>query len=250
MRVSICSHVAQVDHWYVPTEHRLSVVNLSSQQQTVSVARPSTPAGIADGDMLAWGDEGTRLPEDFAALRMEANWVRLLTLEQLPAAGSATDGPLCTGPVQLLCRALRLAPASYRRFELSAARPDDGLDIEAAVFRDWDDRDIQQHRRGTPMSFGSAAELAAAMQQHAAAERLTVHLSADQQDIVVRRAVAAPADAVDVRHADVVTLEMDYHARYERGEHQFPADSSCGTASSPAATRSACGCASAKLLRN
>ena len=173
--------------------------------------------------MLAWGDNGTRLPEGCAALRLETNWVRLLTVEQLASAEPNPDRLPCTNPAQMLCRALRMAPASYRRFEIAVAWPDARLEVEAAVFRHWDHRDDQKDRRGTVASFSSAAELAAAMQQYATAERLTVHLSADQQDIIVRRAVVPPADAVDVRRADVVTLELDYLARYKQGERVAPA---------------------------
>ena len=86
--------------------------------------------------MLAWGDEGSRLAEDFAALRLETSWVQLQTVAQPPAAGSKADWSPCTDPSQLLCRALRMAPASYRQFTVAALRPDGRLRIEAAVYCD------------------------------------------------------------------------------------------------------------------
>jgi len=138
--------------------------------------------------MLAWGDQGSRLAEDFAALRLETSWVRLLTVEQLPAGGSKADWSPCTDPAQLLCRALRMAPASYCHFTVAALRPGGRLRIEAAVHCDWEARALQRDRRGTTTSFRSVGQLAAAMQRFAAAERLTVHLSADQQDILICRA--------------------------------------------------------------
>jgi len=62
------------------------------------------------------------LPWGFAGLRIRAAQLRLDADEWLPhelEEGGST-GP---EPAQLLCRALRLAPASYQWFELAAVKP-------------------------------------------------------------------------------------------------------------------------------
>ena len=140
--------------------------------------------------MLGWKGPGTNFSLDFAALRVETNVLRISAKVLVPRAGPLADcvdaQRACAEPaVQLLCRALRLAPKNYRRFEL-APDPDKPLmigvylklrcglqetepDIESAVFHD-------------------IAGLAAAMQQFAAGEELSVALSPDWQTVIVRRA--------------------------------------------------------------
>ncbi len=167
-----------------------------------------TPRCVAGGKMLAWGGIGTGLHPDFVALRLEINCLRLMAVEKPPPGVSAAAHRQCTDPVHVLCRALRLAPATYRRFELAAAQPHAKLQIEAFVSHHYDGcRDFRN--RGRTARFDSVTQLAAAMQRFAAAEGLAVQLSADQLDVVVRRADAPPADAVEVRHAEIVKSVLD-----------------------------------------
>ena len=133
------------------------------------------------GDAALWGLRRAALGDQLGAA---------LHSGQLPAAGPKADWSPCTDPAHLLCRALRMAPVSYRQFAIAALQPDARLRIEAAVHRTWEDRALQKDRRGTTKSFRSVGQLAAEMQQFAAAERLTVQLSAYQRDIIIRRADA------------------------------------------------------------
>ena len=84
--------------------------------------------------------------------------------------------------MQLLCRVLSLAPDCYRRFELTAKRPDGPLEIDSSVLLPSGDSETRPGLR-----FGTVAALAAAMSQFAEAEHLSVHLSPDERSIVVHR---------------------------------------------------------------
>ena len=78
----------------------------------------------AAGRLLDWEGRGTQLPAGFATLRVEASWsLHCWATERVPQPGQQAAGRRCiNNPVHLLCRALRMAPASYRRFELTTVR--------------------------------------------------------------------------------------------------------------------------------
>ncbi len=146
--------------------------------------------------MLAWQGPGTNLPADFAALRVETNELQISAEVRLPHAGrdsAEADRVRAETAVQLLCRALRLAPEHYRRFELAAEDTDRPLQIGivlslvCGVVDEEDDSDIDPADID-PAEFDDAAGLVAAMQQHAAAEGLSVTLSPDMDSVIVCRA--------------------------------------------------------------
>ena len=84
----------------------------------------------ASGKLLAWRGEGTSLPLGFAALRMETFALRCVAME---AVDSEARRRCTKDPVQLLCRALRMAPTCYRQFELVACQPDSALQITGNI---------------------------------------------------------------------------------------------------------------------
>ena len=132
---------------------------------------------IAAGVMLSWEGHGTKLPPGFAALRLQTCWITLRAMEQLPHAGRGDGGRCMSSPAHLLCRALRMAPLNYRRFELAAPYQPPSILVRGA----------QTSHVGHRAWFDSATDLAAAMQRFAPAENLIVELSADQDSIIVHR---------------------------------------------------------------
>ncbi len=132
--------------------------------------------------MLAWEGEGTALPLGFDVLRLETNWLYCGVDERLSRAGSEAESS--QDPVQLLCRTLRLAPASYQRFELKEASPDRMLEVHSTI--NLSCADSSQSHSGTA-NFQSIAQLAAAMQRFASIEELDVCFASDVQTIVVHR---------------------------------------------------------------
>ncbi len=147
--------------------------------------------------MLAWEGPGTNLPANFAALHLETNELQISAEVRLPHAGTDSadaDRVRAETAVQLLCRALRLAPEHYRRFELAAENTDRPLQIGivlslvcGVVDTEEDDSDIDPADID-PAEFDDAAGLAAAMQQYAAAEELSVDVSPDMDSVIVCRA--------------------------------------------------------------
>lgn len=75
--------------------------------------------------MTTWEGDGTTLTRGFATLRMQTNGLHCSAEERARSKRYTTD------PVQLLCRALRMTPACYRRFEVVAAHPDLQMQVEA-----------------------------------------------------------------------------------------------------------------------
>ena len=134
--------------------------------------------------MPAWDGLGTPLPPGFAALRMETNWLRCHAMDEQPQAG---PGPEATrriaDPGQLLCRALQLAPACYRRFELAAARLGQPLEVSFELSCGGD----KEASDGASATYASVAELTAAMQRFASAESVSVRLSSNEQTIIMHR---------------------------------------------------------------
>jgi len=135
--------------------------------------------------MLAWEGPGTRLPLGFTALRIEANDLWCTTKQTLPHdAGPEAEARACTtDSVQLLCRALRLAPACYRRFELAVQQPHEPISIGKET-RLMNGDDGPDHK---PTKFQSIAAVAAAMRQFEAAEGVSVCLMPDERSVVIVR---------------------------------------------------------------
>ena len=127
------------------------------------------------------------LPWGFAGLRIRAARLRLKAEEWLPhepEEGGST-GP---EPAQLLCRALRLAPASYQWFELAAVKPGAPLTLLAMMRMSWEEG--WAFLDNQTAIYVSAAELVAALQRFAAAEGVEVCASADKGTILLTRAGA------------------------------------------------------------
>ena len=182
------------------TEPRGARKPCSAEQTMVLPCRSSSPPLFrADGDKLASAGCGTNLPMGFTTLRVETNQLHCYATGRPQQAEPAeAQGLLDRNPVQLLCRALRLAPACYRRFELAARHPDAPLQLSGAavVVRT---KQQPQRSRGD-VTFGSAAELGAAMRQCAAAEGLAVHVLPDERGIAICRVDdAVPADTRHVQ---------------------------------------------------
>lgn len=140
--------------------------------------------------MLDWAGRGTRLPPGFATARIETNRVGCWSLEPLPHTAQATEECCVANPVHLLCRALRMAPASYHRFELAAAQQSRPLEIAGGGYVDVGEHETCLSPSSNTATFDSIAGLAAAMRRFEAAEGLMVHVSPDEQTIFVRRVAA------------------------------------------------------------
>ena len=82
-----------------------------------------------DGTLLAWDGRSTNVPPGFATLRLETNGLRCRATESATHVDRPTGQPCIRCPVHLLCRALRMAPASYGRFELTAAQSGQPLHV-------------------------------------------------------------------------------------------------------------------------
>jgi len=136
--------------------------------------------------MVAWEGHGTHLPPGFAVLRMETGQLRCQATEwQLRAGPGGSEAVRrSTDPAQLLCRALRLAPASYSGFELMATGADKPLKLFSEVSLICGAAELGH---AVVAAYRSIAELAAALQQFASAEHVSVQLSSDEQSIVMRR---------------------------------------------------------------
>ncbi len=139
--------------------------------------------------MSVWQGDGTDLAWGFAAIRMMTNQLECLAMEGPPLAGSAAMACRSTHPLQLLCCTLRLAPTSYRRYEI-AALSNATMIVMADIHADQDgDRN---HYRDVA-KFRSVAELAAGLRPFAAKEGISVQLMADEQVVVLSRDAAEPA---------------------------------------------------------
>ena len=142
--------------------------------------------------MVAWEGHGTKLPRGFAGLRIGgASRLQLQAEEWLPHEPEE-GGRSALEPAQLLCRALRLAPACCRWFELAAAKPEAPLMLMAITSLRWDDKRASGMRM---KSFPNIAELCAALRRFAAAEGLEVCAAPGEASILMRRAGAGRDDA-------------------------------------------------------
>ena len=141
---------------------------------------------LAAGCMLAWEGEGTELPLGFAVLRLETNALTCRAEERLQRAEDKTKSS--GDPVQLLCRALRLAPRCYHRLELAPRFPDTPLVIRNdLLLLCAGTNPLPRRDRDREATFANIAELAAAMRHFGAAEAIDVCLTPDEQTIVVLR---------------------------------------------------------------
>ena len=148
------------------------------QVMTVMVA-PLTNVCIdgAAGEMRA---RDPVLPRGFAVLRLQANLLRFLSSGHPPhVEACAAD------PARLLCRVLRLAPASYRRFELAPARQGRSLRMRASSC--LPDGLGNSAMREVKARFASVAALAAALGQFGAMEGLSVDTSPDGRSVILCR---------------------------------------------------------------
>ncbi len=140
----------------------------------------------ADVGLVNWEGDGTALQGGHATVRMETNRVECWATERLPTAGQWATGQYTTDPAKLLCRALRLAPACYCRFEWTAAVPEAPLELGAFVLLVWSFVP-ESEPRDQVASFDSVGDLAAVLQEYAAAEGLSVQLSQDERTVVISR---------------------------------------------------------------
>jgi len=139
---------------------------------------------------MSW-DNGCELTRGFTTVRLLTN-----RLQGRVEEGRSQSGHCTADPVQLLCRMLRMAPASYRRFELAARRPDAPLQIQTSVTVQGGDLSREKVFRSKLVSCDGAAELAAALQLCAQTEGLTVRVAPDERYVLLCRADAGqPADA-------------------------------------------------------
>ncbi len=126
-----------------------------------------------------------------ASLRsaIQTNKLHCTAIERLPhdsVPEEATARLRTRSSLQLLCRALRLAPPCYCRLEMAAEQPHEMLTIDSDLrLRCLDGSDTDD--RGEPVGFHSGFALAAAMQQSAAAEHVTVCLPPDERSVTVLR---------------------------------------------------------------
>jgi len=153
-----------------------------SDQPSSKQRELSDPDAHAGRTLLSWTCCRTFLPAGCAVLRLEANRLSCNAEDQLTPSGAPSQRPRTRNPVQLLCRALSLAPECYRRFEVTAKSPDEPLQVDSSVLLP---SGVSETYPG--MRFGTVAALAAAMGQFAAIERLSVHMSADERSIVVHK---------------------------------------------------------------
>ena len=87
--------------------------------------------------------------------------------------------------MHLLCRALQLAPLSYRHFQLTHNRPDKPLEVSGHV---WSAVGNRQTLVECPAAqFNGVAELAAAMQRFAPAEALSLYVDPRWRSIIIDR---------------------------------------------------------------
>ena len=131
------------------------------------------------------------LPRGFGAVRLETPKLQCDAVER-----PREDGRYTMDPVQLLCRALQMAPANYRRFELTPCAIElVHVEAEVAVL---DGNDDAIHR-SSATSWYTVPELAAAMRWTLTAQGLGVRLSSDEETINVCRDSAEPPVAAPVQ---------------------------------------------------
>ena len=159
-----------------------------------------TLASVADGAVLAWEGTYTSLPLGYSVLRIQTS--SLLCSAKQPQEDTEHDAVLvhyAGDPVQLLCRALRLAPECYQCFELAPKYSTQPMHFKISGAVSIESEDGQDLLDGGELSLDSVAELAAAMQHFADVENLRVHMSPDEQTIiVVRVSNEVPGGAADV----------------------------------------------------
>ena len=140
----------------------------------------------AGGSVLDWGGRETNLPLGFAVLRLQAN--SLWCYASVPFVAPSSRGHHSDDAVQMLCRALRMAPACYRHIELVAADEEQRLDLVGG-HHVWFEDQAYLDSIEAEANFDSIAELAAAMRHIALAgvPELSVLLSSDERTIIVHR---------------------------------------------------------------
>lgn len=144
---------------------------------------------LAGGTVLEWGGRETTLPLGFDVLRLQSNGLQCYASEDVPFGAPADAGHHFGDAVQLLCRALRMAPACYRRIELGAAHQEQRLEIVGGRHMYVGAKRVYCGSPEKEANFDGIAELAAAMQHYAHTEvpKLSVLVSPDERTIVVHR---------------------------------------------------------------
>ena len=134
------------------------------------------------------GSSGASLPEDLAAFQVDANdrHISAKVLLLRAATDSLEAQRVCAETaIQLLRRALRLAPASCCCFEPEAENPVRPLminvELQLRCGRHETEPDVAS------AALNDAAGLAAAMQQFAAAQGPSVDVSPDLESVIVCR---------------------------------------------------------------
>ena len=120
-----------------------------------------------------------------------ANHLECEAKEGPSLAGSGAATRRTIHPLQLLCRALRLAPTSYRRFEITAAQPDAPISVSCAT--EGNSALDQLYMNHADTFECCVAELAAEMQAFAIRESVSVALSEDERVVTLGRDRAEPA---------------------------------------------------------
>ena len=148
---------------------------------------PLTIASItAGGGLVAWEGCTTALPQGFTALHLETSGLSCIVAKRLAYLVSEAQSTCTIDAVHLLCRALRLAPACYRRFSLSA-HPLEGPRTQLKVMGTLLAEPGSLTHTYVREEFDGVAGLAAAMGDFAGVEGLNVQLSQDGSCIIVRR---------------------------------------------------------------
>jgi len=141
--------------------------------------------------MSVWQGDGTNLAWGFAAVRIQTNQLECLANEGPTLAGSKAAPRRTIHPLQLLCRALRLAPTSYCRFEITAAQPDAPIIVVSVTEGNSALDQLYLDQAGTFEC--CVAELAAWMRSFATREGISVVLSEDERVVTLGRDRAEPA---------------------------------------------------------
>ncbi len=146
----------------------------------------TAPSVTAGGGVVAWEGCTAALPRGFAALHLETSGLSCMVRKRLAHLVSEAQSTRTVDAVHLLCRALRLAPACYRHFLLSAP-PLEGPRTQLKVMGTLLGEPGSLTHTYVREEFDSAADLAAAMGQFASVEGLNVQLSPDASCVIVRR---------------------------------------------------------------
>ncbi len=175
-------------------------VSITVRINHVRPRRLSTAIVIAGGKLVAWEGDGAKLAPGFVTLRMQTNSLRGLANETYLSARGHRESQ-AMDPAQLQCRLLCLAPTSYKRFEVSLARPSEPLLLEATEFVSFPRDRCGYMKRNSTASFDSVMQLGDAAQQWTIAEGLKAFVTPDERTVVISRAWNDMPDALPMQIA-------------------------------------------------